>query len=130
MQRINPEYYISYYTIDHQVDTDQLNLSCGTEPLEHSNDHGMDEFNPKDEEINWKGVETGDSIKMQIYRLALSCTGEWGSRQGTTVEEVLADMNTSVNRLNLIFENELAIRVLLINRNDELIFMDPDTDPL
>ncbi len=67
-------------------------------------------------------------ISLNVYRFALSCTGEWGAVRGT-VENALADMNTAVNRVNQIFENELAIRLVLIDDNDLLINLNGQTDP-
>lgn len=69
-----------------------------------------------------------DFENLHTYRLALACTGEWGKVRGSVVQ-ALADMNTSVNRINLIYENEVSSRFVLIERNDELIFLDPQTDP-
>jgi len=67
-------------------------------------------------------------VDLHIYRFALACTGEWGAVRGT-VENALADMNTGVNRINQIFENELAIRLVLINNNDLLLNFSGATDP-
>ena len=52
-----------------------------------------------------------------------------GTGVGNTVEEVLDVMNSSVNRLNLIFETDLAVKLLLVDRNDELIWLDGNDDP-
>ena len=38
-------------------------------------------------------------------------------------------MNTSVNRLNQIYENEFATRLVIINENDKLIHLDGASDP-
>ncbi len=62
------------------------------------------------------------------YRFALACTGEWGRSRGT-VEKALSDMVTSVNILNAIYEVDLGMKLILINRNDSLIHLDPATDP-
>ena len=67
-------------------------------------------------------------ITMRVYRFALACTGEWGAIRGN-VENALADMVTSTNRLNQIFENELAIRLVLVEDNDLLLNFDGSTDP-
>ncbi|MCE2789781.1 MAG: M12 family metallo-peptidase, partial [Saprospiraceae bacterium] len=66
--------------------------------------------------------------ELRKYRLALGCTGEWGSVRGTK-EKALAEMVTFVERANIIFEAELAITAVLIAKNDELIFLDGATDP-
>ena len=63
------------------------------------------------------------------YRLALACTGEYATFQGGTVGLVLAAMNTSMNRVNGVFERDCAIRMNIIANNDLLIFLDPLTDP-
>src|SRR5690606_31155415 len=67
-------------------------------------------------------------VETRVYRLAMACTGEWGRTRGT-VEKCLSDMNMMVTRLTQIYESELAIRFVLINDNDKLIFLDKDTDP-
>lgn len=67
-------------------------------------------------------------VEMRVYRLAMACTGEWGRIRGT-VAKCLSDMNIMVTRLTQIYESEVAIRYVLINDNDKLIFIDPVTDP-
>jgi subtilisin-like proprotein convertase family protein len=62
------------------------------------------------------------------YRFALACTGEWGLARGTR-ERALSDMVTSVNILNAIFEIDLGMKLILVNNNDSLIFLDPASDP-
>jgi hypothetical protein len=68
------------------------------------------------------------SGELYIYRLALSASGEyfqsWGNRDST-----LAALVRTVNRMNLIFERDLAIRLQLIDDIQFIIFDDPLTDP-
>tara|TARA_B100000809_G_scaffold252838_2_gene288047 strand:- start:33956 stop:37279 length:3324 start_codon:yes stop_codon:yes gene_type:complete len=78
--------------------------------------------------------------KLRTYRLALSCTGEYGDfhwrDQGIEPsaidaikkEAVLAAMNISMTRINGVFEKEVALTMQLIPGNEALIFLDPDTD--
>ncbi len=68
-------------------------------------------------------------VNVRVYRLALTCTGEFAQQNGGTLESVNASFTTILNRLNQIFQLEVAIRVQLIPENDNLIFLDPDTDP-
>ncbi|AHJ98476.1 hypothetical protein Hsw_2881 [Hymenobacter swuensis DY53] len=71
------------------------------------------------------------------YRLALACTGEYATAVTTsatpavaaTKTNVLAAMATAVNRVTGIYERELAIRLVLIDGNDRLIYLTPATDP-
>ncbi len=111
----NQTYYLSYYVKDN-TEPRELVPACGVDhtenrPAQYKNDDSRN-----------------DVINLHIYRLALACTGEWGKQRGT-VELALADMNTSVNRLNQIFESQFASRVVLINENDKLIQLDPASDP-
>jgi subtilisin-like proprotein convertase family protein len=96
-----------------------------------------------DSESSFSKVEAyklGDDGKLRTYRLALAGTGEYASyhisQQGmeNAAEQekkavVLAAMATAITRVNALFENDLAIRLQLVANNDELIYLDPDTDP-
>lgn len=126
---------IVYYTRDYREDISAYNLSCGMDPysileedLQESTLFDSPEY--PDENLELRNTTADcDSIQLYTYRLALSCTGEWSAAHGGTVESVLEDMVTSVNRINQIYENEFSIRLLLINSNDQLIWLDKDTDP-
>lgn len=74
--------------------------------------------------------QNGDTRK--LYRLALSCTGEYAQAVGgsnPTVANVLSAMVTSMNRVNGIYERELSVTMTLIGNNDLLVYTDPATDP-
>ncbi|CAI8937814.1 reprolysin-like metallopeptidase [Chryseobacterium sp. IT-36CA2] len=76
-----------------------------------------------------------------IFRLALSCTGEYaqyhltvaGTPAGATDAQkmavVLAAMNASLTRLNGVFEKDLSFHFNLIAGNEAIMFLDPATDP-
>lgn len=68
-------------------------------------------------------------VDLKTYRLAVACTGEYATFHGGTVESALAAIVTTVNRVNTIYEIEHAIRLDLIENNDEVIFLDPQSDP-
>jgi len=121
----NPdENYISYYVRDHIVSTDQYDLGCGLDSYEDA--MAKEKIHSQVPYAREKSGQA-EQIKRQ-YRLAVTTTGEWGQSFGT-VENVLSRIVTGVNRLNMIFENEMATTFELIDRNDELIFLDPETDP-
>ncbi|TGD83042.1 reprolysin-like metallopeptidase [Hymenobacter wooponensis] len=66
---------------------------------------------------------------LRTYRMALACTGEYATYYGGTKEGALAGMVASVNRVSGIYEQELAVRLVLIPQTDQLIYLDPATDP-
>lgn len=135
VQQDDIQNYIVYYTKDYKEDISGYNLTCGLDPYDILEEDlkEMDLFDSPElpgEKLEFRNTtEECDSVSLFTYRLALSCTGEWGSAHGNTVESALADMVTSVNRINQIYENEFSIRLLLINDNDKLIWLDKDTDP-
>jgi len=68
----------------------------------------------------------------RVYKLALSCTGEYAQAVGgatPTVTTVLSAMTTSMNRVNGIYERELGITMSLVDNNDLLVYLSPGSDP-
>ena len=65
---------------------------------------------------------------LRTYRLALACTGEYSAVFGSTVANSLAAMNTSMNRVNGVYEKELCIHFTMVPNDTLLIFLDPVTD--
>lgn len=63
------------------------------------------------------------------YRIAFATTGEYAQYHGGTKETVMAALVTMVNRLNDVYERDLAMQFELVADNDKLIFLDPETDP-
>lgn len=69
------------------------------------------------------------SCQLRTYRLALAARGEYTVFHGGTVALAQAAQVTSMNRVNGIFEKELAITMEIIGNNHLLIYTDPATDP-
>jgi subtilisin-like proprotein convertase family protein len=68
----------------------------------------------------------------QVYktmRLALSCTAEYTIYHGGAVADALAAMNATMTRCNGVFEKDLAIKLLIIANNANIVFTNPATDP-
>ncbi len=80
--------------------------------------------------------------KLRTFRLAVACTGEYSefhlNNQGISSgvsdelkkEVVLSAVNTTMTRVNGIFERDLAITMVLVSNNTGIIFLDTDTDNL
>jgi hypothetical protein len=65
----------------------------------------------------------------RVYRLAVATTGEYGTYFGGSVSAALAQIVTTINRVNQIYGRDLAVQFQLVGNNDRIIFTDPDTDP-
>lgn len=87
-----------------------------------------------------KSLKNADDGKLRTFRLAIVCSGGYSqfhlSRQNiaSTASDsekkaaVLSAMNTSMTRINGIFEKDLAVKMVIVENNDEVIFLDADTD--
>ncbi len=110
------EHYSIYKKADYQKQTTE-DFIC------HVHGHDM-----KPEKENQATPEAGD-CKFRTYRLALACTGEYATFHGGTVPLALAAMNTSINRVNGVYEREVAVRLVLIPNNHLLVYLNGATDP-
>jgi len=69
----------------------------------------------------------------RTFRLALSCTAEYGNlfaNTGTEVADIQAQMAISVNRVNSVYEVDLAVTLQFVSNNDLIIYWgSTTTDP-
>ncbi len=83
--------------------------------------------------VNKKSNQTSKLVSsnktFRTLRLALSCTGEYAAFHGGTVDAALAAMNATMTRVNGIFNRDLAVKLLLIANNDQLIYLNASADP-
>jgi subtilisin-like proprotein convertase family protein len=82
-----------------------------------------------------------DDASLKRYRLALACSSSYSefhlaqanTPENATIEEkqevVLAAMVVTINRVNFIYERDVAVTLQLVGNNEELIQLDPLTDP-
>ena len=81
-----------------------------------------------------------DDNTLRTYRLALACTGEYaqyhvnqaGVGGGSAAQQtaaVLAAMVVAVDRVNQIYERDLAVTFELIPNNDQIIYLNAGSDP-
>lgn len=73
--------------------------------------------------------------KLRTYRLALSCTGEYGAifdGTGSVAQRkanIQAQMAITMTRVNGVYEKDLAITMIFVANNDAIIYYVPNTDP-
>ncbi|WP_234859529.1 reprolysin-like metallopeptidase [Aquimarina aquimarini] len=85
-------------------------------------------------------VKNANDGKLRTFRLALACTGEYAqfhlNNQGISQSAsdqvkkaaVLSAMNISMTRVNGIYERDLAVTMVLVANNDDIIFLNAQTD--
>jgi hypothetical protein len=76
-----------------------------------------------------KSMMVSNGSTLRTYRLALACTGEYAQYHGGTVVGVLSAMNTSMARVNGVFERDVCIRMIMVANNNNVIFLDSGSDP-
>ncbi len=112
------EHYISYYKSDFEKPNN--NFSCHVE--------GESEVEDTDDLENVNSLLQGD-CQLRTYRIALTCSGEYAAFHGGNIADVLAAMNTTMTRVNGVYEREVNVNMVIVNNNDQLIFLDANTDP-
>ena len=111
------EFYTSYYRDDYHRDLAEP-WSCETrDDGHHTPDHA-----------DLDHSRAGDCT-LRKYRLALTCTGEYANFYGGTPAGVLAGMNTTMTRVNGLYERDLTVTMEIIPNNDTLLFFNAGTDP-
>ena len=71
--------------------------------------------------------QSGDILR--TYRAAIAVTGEYTAFHGGTVDDAMAAINTTLNRINGVYEREASFRLILIENNDQLVYIDSSSDP-
>lgn len=81
-----------------------------------------------------------DDSKLRNYRLAVATTGEYsqfhitqsGNNGSTTAQQIQAVMNAivvTIDRVNEVFENDISATFTIVGNNDDLIYLNANTDP-
>ena len=87
----------------------------------------IDEYS---KEINSAGLfnRDADDQILRKFRLAISVNGEYTVYHGGTIAGALAAINTTVTRVNEVFETDMAVTFEVVDA-DELIYTDGSSDP-
>lgn len=129
----NGDYYVSFLKSDAQ---DITTLACDV----NSPDGLVAEFDGDSESDYTYQTFTVDDNTLRTYDLALAGTGEYsqyhinqaGLGSGTATQQVaavLAAMVVTVDRVNSIYENDMGVTFQIIASNDQIIYLDPGSDP-
>lgn len=121
-----PSTYMAYRLED--LPSDRLVASaagCGVEETEQ--DFFGTNYLPSQNQTAERGGAAPVTLKK--YRIAVAGKGEYTQFHGGTVPSALSAIVTAVNFIVAITERDMALRLELIANNDQIIFLDPATDP-
>lgn len=76
-----------------------------------------------------KNAAKSSDLVFKTFRLAMSCTGEYASYHGGTKAGALAGMNATMTRVNGVYEIDLAVNLILIDNNTDVIYTNANSDP-
>ena len=114
----NPENKSEYVLFTSKYrDTSKSSLACMTKEEANKNVSGK------------TAKTTSNAQSFKTLRLAISCTGEYTAFFGGTKAGALAGMNATMTRVNGVFNKDLAVKLILIANNDDVIYTDANADP-
>lgn len=80
-----------------------------------------------------KTVSPSVGTQIRVFRLAVACTGEYAvaatGSAAPTVAQTLSAIVTSVNRVNGVYEQEVASRLVLVANETNVVFTNATSDP-
>jgi hypothetical protein len=76
-----------------------------------------------------EAADVSNGATLRTYRLALAATGEYTAVFGGTVVGAMAAMTTSMNRVNGLYERDVAVRMVMIANNNLIVYTNGATDP-
>lgn len=97
-----------------------IDWSCGVVPEDAGGDSNQ-------------GSRSSGDCEFRSYRLAVATTGEYSNYFGATSSSqsglVLSEVVTAINRVNEVYEADVATRFVLIGNTDDVFYYDPAGDP-
>lgn len=128
--------YISYYTSDFiKAPSDRLPEAglLGEPQNINSNNDGPVKHKDNSNTIQKTLSAPCMGAKLRTYRLAVACTGEYAvAATGSatpTVPQTLSKIITSVNRVDGVYETEVAVRMVLVASETVIVYTNASTDP-
>jgi len=110
--------YISYYKRDYRRPAGQT-FTCGV----------TDTASAAADRQYGGPYQPAHGTTLRTYRLALAATGEYTAFYGGTVNGALNGIVTSMNRVNGLYERDLAVRMVLVANETSIIYTNGNTDP-
>jgi len=67
--------------------------------------------------------------QLRTYRTVVACTGEYAAYFGGTVNAAMAAIVVSINRVDGVYQNEVAVRLVLVANNNLVVYTNSSSDP-
>jgi hypothetical protein len=115
------ENYISYYAKNFT----KLNPPINNQPCVVDNPEAREEI----ERILKNGNSVLSGNQLRTYRLALAADGEYTAFYGGTVSGAMNGIVTTMNRVDAVYEKDVAIRMILIANDSLIVYTNASTDP-
>ncbi len=74
-------------------------------------------------------MKNADDSILRTYRLAVSATGEYTQYHGGSKAQALAAINTTMTRVNGIYEVDFNVTMVLVANTDDVIYTNTGSDP-
>ncbi|WP_299053904.1 reprolysin-like metallopeptidase [uncultured Polaribacter sp.] len=132
------------FYIDPLTKSNQNYIAYKKSDLDNSNEFEcfLDEDNNSSltASYNIPQMRNSDDGKLRTFRLALVCSGEYAefhlNNQGVEIlsdlavrqAAVLSAMNTSMTRINAVYERDLGVRMVIVDDNDKVLFFRASLD--
>ncbi|MCC7387831.1 MAG: hypothetical protein IT431_03595 [Phycisphaerales bacterium] len=116
LNRGDSTHYASYYASDNRTDQDWECYGPIEPPIREQGGSG-------------DGFVSRFGETLRTYRLANAATGEYTAYHGGTVPAGMAAITTAINRVTGVYEQEVAVRLVLVGNNDQIVYTNGSTDP-
>jgi hypothetical protein len=121
--RNNTTDYITYFTKDFVKDPKDILPEVGV----------IGESLKKETTVEGTQAMICSGTKLRKYRLALGCTFQYAEaatgKKAPSASEILSVVTTSVNRVDGIYETEVAVRLVLVANETDVLFGTDAADP-
>lgn len=116
LKRNNTQYYMVYSKQDFMT---SKTMKCGV----------VSQNNPLTNPNQFNHFANFNTCELKKYRLAMAATAQYTIFQGGTVADALAAQVTTMNRVNGIYETEMAITMVFIPNNNLIIYTNINNQP-
>lgn len=127
--------YIDPYTTDraYYIVYDRNSLGADPQPFECLTEVDEEQL-PSLHQSSASNIEAVDDQKFRTFRLAQTCTAEYGNIFATTpgneFNDIMAQMTITINRVNSVYEVDLGITLQFIAQQNLLVFWgNTNSDP-